>query len=447
MNAAPKRNDSIVPSTATIVAPVTLTKEYVDSIRESLPELPEDKCRRYKKIGLSMQDVLFLANDNNVSASHRQLKGKRPKSPLLKRVKTLNGGCDGPSQVRRSVGSSIACWLGMGHTALMRRSEQRSIASSTVRQIVRRTMARVTPHCLNATVLATVRHILDDVLEVKFPLYRSMEKIHVNNGFMNMDLGFHSTKSRGLDNQVSRLKGLTYPVAELFLENVLEKKIGDLGLAAILRKSHTAHCVGIPGCGRLLLSHEKLRSEPEIIGLINVDHSSSSGMPLFSKSTYQPSNMKRKRTHGFIARRFHFVNNSMCQWYQYSTTIQLLLVNNSVSMVSIFHNNPATSPIGVKETPSMGQSQHYGWYPRAKENPSMGRSRFVYLWGPGAKEERSTPEVPINATEQDLRNAIQLLTRIVAGQGQGQASPIMGSSGVDRAASLRTKDFLKLDPL
>lgn len=46
---------------------VTLTKEYVDSIRESLPELPEDKRRRYEKMGLSMQDVLFLANDNNIA--------------------------------------------------------------------------------------------------------------------------------------------------------------------------------------------------------------------------------------------------------------------------------------------------------------------------------------------------------------------------------------------
>ncbi|KAK4356940.1 hypothetical protein RND71_022550 [Anisodus tanguticus] len=46
---------------------VTLTEEYVDSIRESLPELPEDKRRRYEKMGLSMQDVLFLANDINVA--------------------------------------------------------------------------------------------------------------------------------------------------------------------------------------------------------------------------------------------------------------------------------------------------------------------------------------------------------------------------------------------
>ncbi|KAM3249447.1 glutamyl-tRNA(Gln) amidotransferase subunit B, chloroplastic/mitochondrial [Capsicum annuum] len=46
---------------------VTLTEEYVDNIRESLPEIPEDKRRRYEKMGLSMQDVLFLANDNNIA--------------------------------------------------------------------------------------------------------------------------------------------------------------------------------------------------------------------------------------------------------------------------------------------------------------------------------------------------------------------------------------------
>lgn len=46
---------------------VTLTEDYVDSIRESLPELPEDKRRRYEKMGLSMQDVLFLANDINTA--------------------------------------------------------------------------------------------------------------------------------------------------------------------------------------------------------------------------------------------------------------------------------------------------------------------------------------------------------------------------------------------
>ncbi|KAK6265561.1 hypothetical protein QUC31_016398 [Theobroma cacao] len=46
---------------------VILTQEYVDGIRNSLPELPEMKRRRYEKMGLSMQDVLFLANDVNVA--------------------------------------------------------------------------------------------------------------------------------------------------------------------------------------------------------------------------------------------------------------------------------------------------------------------------------------------------------------------------------------------
>ncbi|CAL1409612.1 unnamed protein product [Linum trigynum] len=42
---------------------VVLTKDYVDSVGKSLPELPEAKRRRYEEMGLSMQDVLFLAND------------------------------------------------------------------------------------------------------------------------------------------------------------------------------------------------------------------------------------------------------------------------------------------------------------------------------------------------------------------------------------------------
>ncbi|OMP03149.1 Aspartyl/glutamyl-tRNA amidotransferase subunit B-related protein [Corchorus capsularis] len=46
---------------------VILTQEYVDSIQSSLPELPEMKRRRYETMGLSMQDVLFLANDVNVA--------------------------------------------------------------------------------------------------------------------------------------------------------------------------------------------------------------------------------------------------------------------------------------------------------------------------------------------------------------------------------------------
>lgn len=46
---------------------VVLTEEEVASIRQSLPELPEAKRRRYESMGLSMQDVLFLANDISVA--------------------------------------------------------------------------------------------------------------------------------------------------------------------------------------------------------------------------------------------------------------------------------------------------------------------------------------------------------------------------------------------
>ncbi|KAL0287226.1 UNVERIFIED_CONTAM: Glutamyl-tRNA(Gln) amidotransferase subunit B, chloroplastic/mitochondrial [Sesamum angustifolium] len=47
---------------------VTISEEYINGIRDCLPELPEMKRRRYEKLGLSMQDVLFLANDINVAA-------------------------------------------------------------------------------------------------------------------------------------------------------------------------------------------------------------------------------------------------------------------------------------------------------------------------------------------------------------------------------------------
>jgi aspartyl-tRNA(Asn)/glutamyl-tRNA(Gln) amidotransferase subunit B len=49
---------------------VIVKKECIDSIQNSLPELPEMKRRRYESMGLSMQDVLFLANDINVSPCH-----------------------------------------------------------------------------------------------------------------------------------------------------------------------------------------------------------------------------------------------------------------------------------------------------------------------------------------------------------------------------------------
>ena len=45
---------------------------------------------------------------------------------------------------------------------------------------------------------------------------------------------------------------------------------------------------------------------------------------------------------------------------------------------------------------------------------------------------------PINDVDQDLRNTVQLFTRIFSRKAQGQAIPTTGPSGTDRAASLRT---------
>ncbi|CAA0809059.1 Glutamyl-tRNA(Gln) amidotransferase subunit B-chloroplastic/mitochondrial [Striga hermonthica] len=47
---------------------VNLSEGYINGIRDSLPELPEMKRRRYENFGLSMQDVLFLTNDVSVAA-------------------------------------------------------------------------------------------------------------------------------------------------------------------------------------------------------------------------------------------------------------------------------------------------------------------------------------------------------------------------------------------
>ncbi|KAM0855372.1 hypothetical protein ACQ4PT_049815 [Festuca glaucescens] len=49
------------------LAEVVLTSEYINIIRNSMPELPEAKRRHYENMGLSMQDVIFLANDDNVA--------------------------------------------------------------------------------------------------------------------------------------------------------------------------------------------------------------------------------------------------------------------------------------------------------------------------------------------------------------------------------------------
>ncbi|KAK4716297.1 hypothetical protein R3W88_014635 [Solanum pinnatisectum] len=62
------------------------------------------------------------------------------------------------------------------------------------------------------------------------------------------------------------------------------------------------------------------------------------------------------------------------------------------------------------------------------------------------KREVEPQEPPINATEQFLKNPVQLLTRIVASHGQRQEGLVTGTSAVDRAAGMWIRDFLNWDP-
>lgn len=62
---------------------VVLTEDYVENIRRSLPELPEAKRRRYENMGLSMQDVLFLANDISVAEFFDSTVGKGAEAKLV----------------------------------------------------------------------------------------------------------------------------------------------------------------------------------------------------------------------------------------------------------------------------------------------------------------------------------------------------------------------------
>ncbi|KAH9575695.1 hypothetical protein CY35_01G123900 [Sphagnum magellanicum] len=55
---------------------VVLTQDYVDATQAMLPELPNAKRRRYESLGLSMQDVLVLANDSDVAAFFDEVIGK-----------------------------------------------------------------------------------------------------------------------------------------------------------------------------------------------------------------------------------------------------------------------------------------------------------------------------------------------------------------------------------
>ena len=85
---------------------------------------------------------------------------------------------------------------------------------------------------------------------------------------------------------------------------------------------------------------------------------------------------------------------------------------------------------------NQGDTEHE-FVSRASSTPSV----------PEESSRRSVPvELPVNTTDQDLRNAVHMLTQLVAAQSQGRAGPMTHDDDAARVASRRTQDFLKLDP-
>ena len=85
-----------------------------------------------------------------------------------------------------------------------------------------------------------------------------------------------------------------------------------------------------------------------------------------------------------------------------------------------------------------------------QQNEVQDESRSQTSSIPTAPEEPENselpPEPPVDTTVQELKNAVQLLTRIVASQGQRQEGPVAGAGGAERTAGTRIRDFLNLDP-
>ena len=78
------------------------------------------------------------------------------------------------------------------------------------------------------------------------------------------------------------------------------------------------------------------------------------------------------------------------------------------------------------------------------EISSRSSSTFPALEEPVGREVPAEP--PMNTTDQDPRNAVHMLTQLVAAQSQGQTGPMTHEDDAARVASRKTQDFLKLDP-
>ncbi|PHT40055.1 hypothetical protein CQW23_18909 [Capsicum baccatum] len=117
------------------------------------------------------------------------------------------------------------------------------------------------------------------------------------------------------------------------------------------------------------------------------------------------------------------------------------LLQNAVSLVMM----PVTRSKNTGKQVDVAAGEGTSKSPTIPANQSEAPAEHASETSPNPEEIRGrgtiSPEPPINVVDQDLRNAVQLLTHIVVGQVQGQAIPVAGSSSTDRATILRYLHF------
>jgi len=74
------------------IPPITFTKEQIEAIRKTLPELPEEKIKKYKSYGLSDYDANLLADNSVFSTAFEKALNNSSDSEFAKFVANLLNG-------------------------------------------------------------------------------------------------------------------------------------------------------------------------------------------------------------------------------------------------------------------------------------------------------------------------------------------------------------------
>jgi aspartyl-tRNA(Asn)/glutamyl-tRNA(Gln) amidotransferase subunit B len=74
------------------IPPITFTKEQIEAIRATLPELPEQKIAKYKALSLSNYDANLLAENSEFSAAFEKALNNSPDPELAKFIANLLNG-------------------------------------------------------------------------------------------------------------------------------------------------------------------------------------------------------------------------------------------------------------------------------------------------------------------------------------------------------------------